>query len=51
MLRALALAILVAAASPCVAEINDGTIVAQQQQNAPQSTPKRDCEKKQEGIS
>ncbi len=52
MLRALSLAILVISASPAVATaIPEALVVAQQQQTPPQSAPKRDCERRQEGIS
>ncbi len=52
MLRALSLAILIIASSPTLAiEASDETVVAQQQKPAPQSTPKRDCERNQDGIS
>jgi hypothetical protein len=53
MLRALSLAILMTAAGPSVAaEATDASVVAQQQQQtAPQSAPRRNCEKSQEGIS
>ncbi|MCB5176181.1 MULTISPECIES: hypothetical protein [Microvirga] len=52
MLRALSLAILIAAAGPGVAVEPAGSpILVAQQQTAPQATPKRDCERSQEGIS
>jgi len=53
MLRALSLVILMISAGPSLAvDSTDGTTVAQQQQQtAPQSTPRRGCEKNQEGIS
>jgi hypothetical protein len=55
MLRALSLAILMTAATamaPTFAEeASDPTITAQQQNPAPQQTPRRDCEKRQEGVS
>lgn len=53
MLRILSLVVLTASAAPAYAtEISrDGTVIAQQQQ-APQQTPKRDCERKRdEGVS
>jgi hypothetical protein len=52
MLRALSLAILVISAAPAVAaELPKASVVAQQQQTPPQAAPKRDCERRQEGIS
>ncbi|RDI58862.1 hypothetical protein [Microvirga subterranea] len=53
MLRALSLAILMVAAGPGVAaDAPDATVIAQQQQQTPpQAAPRRDCEKRQEGIS
>jgi hypothetical protein len=52
MLRALSLAILTIAAGPSVAlTAAKTTVVAQQQQTPPQAAPRRDCEKRQEGIS
>lgn len=51
MLRAISLAVLVLFAAPFpAAQASPETVLAQQQ--APQQTPKRDCEKKQdEGVS
>jgi hypothetical protein len=54
MLRILSLAVLTAFAVPSHATdvSHDHTMVAQQQQQAPQQTPKRDCERKRdEGVS
>jgi hypothetical protein len=56
MLRALSLAILITAATaatPTLAtEPSDDAVLAQQQQRStPQQTPRRDCEKNQDGIS
>jgi hypothetical protein len=53
MLRALSLALLTAVSAPAFAtEPTDAEVLAQQQQNtAPQSAPRRDCERSQEGIS
>jgi transcriptional regulator GlxA family with amidase domain len=53
MLRALSLAILTIAAGPSVAlKAAETAVVAQQQQQTPpQAAPRRDCEKRQEGIS
>ena len=52
MLRLIPLAILITLSAPSHAtEAAKGDVIAQQQQ-APQQTPKRDCEKKQdEGVS
>ncbi len=50
---AISLAVLTILAAPShAAQASNDTVVAQQQQQAPQQTPKRDCEKKQdEGVS
>lgn len=52
MLRAISLAVLTILISPSfAAQPSDKTVIAQQQQ-PPQQSPKRDCEKKQdEGVS
>jgi hypothetical protein len=52
MLRLIPIAILITLSAPSHAtEAAKGDVIAQQQQ-APQQTPKRDCEKKQdEGVS
>jgi hypothetical protein len=52
MLRLIPLAILLTIAAPSyAAEPSEGPVVAQQQQ-APQQTPRRNCEKKKdEGVS
>jgi len=54
MLRILSLAVLTAFAAPSHARdvARNDTIIAQQQQQAPQQTPKRDCERQRdEGVS
>ncbi len=52
MLRALFIALLMTVSAPTLAaEPTDEPVVAQQQKSAPQSAPKRDCERRQEGIS
>ena len=53
MLRAVSLAVLTILAAPSHATPpSDGTFLAQQQQQAPQQTPKRDCERsRDEGVS
>jgi hypothetical protein len=53
MLHAISLAILtILTAPPEASQASDRVILAQQQQQAPQQTPKRDCERKRdEGVS
>jgi hypothetical protein len=51
MLRALSLALLLSVtASASVAEVTESTVVAQEQQPV-QQAPKRDCERRAEGVS
>jgi len=50
MLRALSLALLVALSAPATAAEPSETVIAQQQTQPPQQAPKRDCERRQEGV-
>jgi hypothetical protein len=52
MLRAICLATLMFLAAPSfAAEPAEVTVVAQENKAPPQQTPKRDCERRQEGVS
>jgi hypothetical protein len=54
MLRALSLALLMTVSAPAFsveAPDADATTVAQQKQPPQQQAPRRDCEKRQEGVS
>ena len=52
MLRALCLTTLMLVAAPSIAaEPAEATVVAQENKAPPQQAPKRDCERRQEGVS
>jgi hypothetical protein len=52
MLHAISLAVLTTLAAPSHAPQASDSIILAQQQQAPQQTPKRDCERKrEEGVS
>ena len=51
MLRILAAAVLIITAAPAFAAVPTDTTVVAQENKPVQQAPKRDCEKRQEGVS